>query len=342
MNTAQQTAPQQPAPANTSSGQTFEQRLHAVHEEIQAEQTSSQSAGDSAGADSEAAPPPSAAPVQPTADSGDVEKARAERAARLEALKAESRARVDERARKSAQDRIAQELERERQQRAALEQRAASMVDVTKLDAAGLYELAKKANVSPQALGEWIREAMTNPESVATQAATRALDPKFAELQQKLERQEQALQDMMRQQMAERQRAEAHAMTSQFLGYVGKSAERAPLAAKFLERHGATEFLKVAENAGASLPEHAGPDAVLDAIESFLDGDAREYAQQLAELYGIVPPSKDKQLTPPKSAAAKAKTVSNANAQERASVVQDDAFAKLSFEERVEAIKRAM
>lgn len=313
-----------------------------MQDAINAEATS-QPAAESV-ADPESTPPDATPPAASPAGSEDAQaKARAERLARLEALKAEERQRVDDRARKAQGDRLAKELEQERARASALEARAQQLIDISKLDEASFFQLAQKANIHPQKLGEWIRDSLTNPEILATKAARTALDPQLAEMQAKIERQEQAMQAMLQQQQQERAQAEARHMTQQFLGMVSQSAEHAPLSARFLEKHGANEFLKIAETAGAQLPAHAGPQAVLDAVESFLDGDARTYAQGLAELYGLTAgPSQVQQTPPPKSAAAKAKTVSNANAQERASVVNDNAFARLSFDERLEALKRSM
>lgn len=335
----QQSAPQQPATGTTPIATTFEQRVEALHEELQNE-ASSQSAGEPGGSE---LPPPAVSPAPSSAVSEDaLTKAREERRARLEALKADERARVDERARKSAGDELARELEKERQARAELEKRTQQLVDISKLDEAEFFKLAQRANIPPQRLGEWIRESLANPETLATHAATRAMDPRLAEMQAKLDRQEQQLREFLEAQQSERAQHQAQQATHGFLSFVSQSSDSAPLASQFLAKHGAEEFLKIAERAGASLPEGAGPHALLDTVENFLDGDGRTYAQQLAELYGLIPPSNAQHsTTPPKSAAAKAKTVSNADAQERASVVSESELAKLSFDERLEALKRA-
>lgn len=339
MNTAtQQSAPQQPATGTTPIATTFEQRVEALHEELQSE-ASSQSAGEPGGSE---LPPPAVSPATSSAVSEDaLTKARDERRARLEALKADERARVDERARKSAGDELARELEKERQARAELEKRTQQLVDISKLDEAAFFKLAQDVKIPPQKLGEWIRESLANPEAIATQAATKHIDPRLAEMQAKLDSQQALINEFLEGQRTEREQHQAHQATQGFLTFVSQSSETAPIASQFLAKHGPAEFLKIAETAGASIPEGAGAHALLDAVESFLDGDGRMYAQQLAELYGLIPPSNAQHTPPPKSAAAKAKTVSNADAQERASVVSESELAKLSFDERLEALKRA-
>lgn len=335
--------------ADTSTAQqtpaaptTFEQRLAAVHDEIRAEQpATSQAAADSAAADP--APPDASAAVGSPAASEDAQtKARAERQARLDALKAQERDKVDAKAKLAEADRLARELEAERKTRAELEARAQSLVDVSKLDPAAFFDLAKRANVDPKTLGEWIKDAIANPERIATQAAAQAMDPKLSALQKQIEEQAKLIAQMNAEREQERMTVQQHHMTEQFIGFVGQCAEQSPLAAAMLAQNGREEFLKIADMVGQQLPRGAGPQALLDGIENFLDGDGRAYAQKLASMYGLVQATPSNGTsTPPKTAAAKAttKTVSNSLAQERASVVAETEWARLPFEERLARLK---
>lgn len=324
---ANPTAPQQQAP-NTPA--TFEQRMAAAIADVAPPETAADPAGTTQS-------PPAAPPGSAAAPVDAATKAREERAARLAALQDKGRAAVDAKARQTEADRIAREAEAAKQRVAELEARQAQLVDIAKLDEASFYELAKRANVNPQKLGEWIRESIANPERLAEHAATRAMDPKLSALEQKLQQQEQVIQQFLAQQAQQEQRTQEHAEQQRFFGFVSSSKEQAPLAHALLEKSGPEEFWKIADVAAKGLPPGAGASALLDAIEHFLDGDGRAYAQTLATIFGLAPAPSNAPAVTPKSAAAKAttNTVSNAVAQERASVVQEEELWKLPYEERL-------
>lgn len=325
---ANPTAPQQAAPASPAS---FDQRLAAAIAEV--------ATPDATAAESSTTAAPLGAPPAPAAaaPADAAAKAREERAARLAALQEKSRSAVDAKARQAESDRISREADQAKRQVAELEARQAQLVDIAKLDEASFYDLAKRANVNPQKLGEWIRDSITNPEKLAEHAVSRAVDPKLSALERTVQEQNQVIQQFLAEQQAGAQRAHAQAEQQKFFGFVATSKDQAPLAHALLERSGPEDFWKIADVAAQGLPPGAGANALLDAIEHFLDSDGRAYAQTLATIYGLTPATSKAPASPPLTAAAKATptTVSNSLAQERASVVQDEELWKLPFEERL-------
>lgn len=314
--------------AEMPDGTTLDQRVAILHEQFGTESSET--------ADEAALPsppdPPAAATSAASDDTDDAAaKARAERRARLDALNASERARVDRKAKFAEQDRIARELEAERQRARDLEQRMASLVDVEQLDEAKFFEVARRSKVTPDRLAEWIRESTANPEMVAAHVAKRELDPKVAALEAKLAAQEARFAQYLEQQQRAQAMAEERAVEARFVE--GITSDAAPYSAKFIESFGAGEFLKVARSAGATLPEGAGSQALIDVIEEHLEQFARAYASA-----GEATPSK--KPAPQKAAAAKAtNTVSNSLAQERASVVDEEDWSSLSFEDRVARLR---
>lgn len=327
---ANPTAPQQQAPATPAS---FDQRMAAAIAEVASPETAADPAATTQ-------PTPAAAAGSTAAPADAATKAREERTARLAALHERGRSAVDAKARQAEADRVAQEAASSRQRVAELEARQAQLVDVAKLDEASFYDLAKRARVDPQKLGEWIRESIANPEKLAEHAVSRAVDPKLSALERKVQEQDQVIQQFLAQQRAQHERASEHAEQQRFFGFVGSSKDQAPLAHALLDKSGPEEFWKIADVAAKGLPPGAGAPALLDAIEHFLDSDGRAYAQTLATIYGLTtspPGTSTAQASPPKPAAAKATptTVSNSLAQERASVVQEEELWKLPYEERL-------
>ncbi len=116
----------------------------------------------------------------------------------------------------------------------------------------------------------------------------------------------------------------------EFASYTHQNANDAPFSARFLHNFGVNEFSKLAQSAAASVPPGAGWQAVLDTIEENLSSMAQIYALQNGSA------QQRPQASPPNRAAAKAPTtVSNSLAQERASVVDEQAdWGSLPFEER--------
>lgn len=324
---AQPAAPASPAapdPAELS----LDGRAAAAAERLRAEKAA---AAGSAG---------SAPGVAPGPETPEAAKARAEeRKRRLSALTAQDRERVDYKTKLAAGDRAAQELERERRARQELEQRTKDLVDIGKLDEASFLKLAAEKGIDGKRLGAWIRDLAENPERVAAREAHRAIDPRISELEAQIKKQDDELRAWRAEQEQQRAQAEGAAVRKEWLGFVGQSDAAAPLAARFLKTHGEDEFLKVVNVAAARLPEAAGGQALLDAVEEFLDTEGRAYAQHLASLYGLTAADTSQGKLPPNRAAAQANTVSNTHAATRTSVVdEDEDFASLPLDERARRI----
>jgi hypothetical protein len=203
-------------------------------------------------------------------------------------------------------------------------------VDPSKLDEAAFFDMATKLNVTPQRLGEWLRERMQNPELAAEQAAARVLTPQMSALEAKLAEQQKVIDGFLSQQQAQQQQAEERYYMEQIHTHTRESAATSPYAARFLEAHGPVEYAKVVMAAARGVPPGVGAQGILDEVEERLASLASIYAPQTGA------PQQRAAPTPPFPAAAKAPTtVSNTLAQTRASFVDEDAeWSSLPFEER--------
>lgn len=328
-----------PAPEATPSGiaaiPSLEERVASLNESLDA---SSETAGEV----DESAPPAASIPPAPAA-LGDAAKRAEERRGRLAALQARERQQVDRKSQQAAADKAARDAETWQRRAEEAEKQAASRVDISGLDARSFYALAEQKGINPNQLAEYIREAMTNPEKVAEAAALHATrtqyDPKFAALEATIARQNEQIQSFLQAQQHQQAAVVEQQQTHAFLGMVSQSAERAPLAARLLATD-QNEFLQMAEIAAAGVPG-MGPEALLDAVEELLDGDGRKVAQTYAALYGLSSQA-TAPTTPTTRGAAKPNTVSNSLAQERASLVEEENFARLPIEERAARLIRSM
>lgn len=247
-------------------------------------------------------------------------------------MAAKERQHVDSRARLAEADRLQRELAVERQRAAELEKRATTYIDPSKLDAATFFQLAEQSKVPPAQLGEWLREAMANPERVAASSARKALDPELEAIRRENAEMRAELQTYIKQQSDARAQAEEAHYEHQLVSSI--QPDVAPHAHTFLAKFGPEEFLKVARSAGRTLSEGAGAQALIDTIE--------EHLEQFASAFLPAQPVSKAPASPSQvRAAAKANTtVSNAMAQQRASVVDEDDFADLSYDERLARLKR--
>ncbi len=314
-NPTQQASPSAPSEASTSGNGVAVVRIPSLEER-------SNAAFDIAPSD------PAGEPGSPAADSAagsagvdEAAAARASRRAALEKLQSEESQRVDAQAKHREHDALRKRLdEAERRAEASKDH-----VDPTKLDETSFFALADKLNVTPQKLGEWLRERMTNPEIAAAQAATRVVDPKLSAMQQRLDEQQRVINDFMSSQAAQQQQAEERHYTEQFHAFTRENTATSPYAARFLELHGPEEYARIATAAAGNVPEGAGAQAILDEVEDRL--------ARLAQIYA--PQQRAAPIRPNPAAAQAPTTVSNTLAQTRASVVDEDAdWAALPFEER--------
>lgn len=275
-----------------------------------------------------------ATPPDAPADSAP-DKAAEERRARLAQLEADERARVDAQARHREADQIRAKLAEAEKRAKEAEERAKQLVDPTSLNEEGFFEMARRLQVPPQKLGEFLREQMTNPELVAARAATREIDPKLSALEKQVAEQNALIQRFIAEQQSSSVQREEMQAAQEFGAYVAANEVVAPRAAAFLREFGGKEFYQLALSAAAKLPEGAGAQAVLDRVEEDIVAN-EERAQRLARVYALQGATQQRQAPTPNPAAAKAMTtVSNTLAQQRASVVDEDAeWASLPFEER--------
>jgi hypothetical protein len=313
-------APAAAAPTTPQQPTTLEERAANVLAELRSEPTSQPAS------EGTTSSPPASLPSEAGSDAG--EDPASARRARIAALNERQRARVDEKQRQAAGDKMARELETVRRRAEEAERMASQRLDVESLTEEQFFTAAERAKVTPQRLGEWLRERMTNPELAAREAAQKAIDPRIAALEAKLAQSEQTIQEFFAQQQAEKTRHAERQAAEEFFAFTRDNAGAAPYSARFLTQHGPNEFYKLAVKAASSVPEGVGPQAILDQIEENLNA--------LASLYGSQESAPSKATAPPPrtAAAAKANTLSNAAASARTSVVEEDDWSSLDLDER--------
>lgn len=288
----------------------------------------SKAAFDSLESAGEASPPaPDQASPAVSAEPDENAKARAERRATLERLRNEERAKVDAMAAMRERDELRKRLaDYEAKEKSP---KPANLVDVDALDEVGLLGLlGRSGKVDPHKLGEKLREMLADPSAHAAQAAKSAIDPEVAELKKQIAEQQEAINSFLHSQQQAQQEAEERHAAEQFYSFTRENATTSPYSARFLEKHGPEEFYKLAQSAvraGA-----VGAQGILDEIEETLTRLSGIYTAEPANL------QRRQATTPqPNPAAAKAPThVTNTLAQQRSSVVDEDDFAGLTFEER--------
>lgn len=273
-------------------------------------------------------PPGNPADAASPAASGEpdaVAKARAERRAALEELKAKEREKVDTKRAIQERDQLRKQLEEERERAKAY----STHIDPSKLTKDQFFALAEKnPDLTPQELGEWLRERMANPEAAAAQAAKRAVDPELAQLKQQLAEQKAFIDQFMQSQTQAHEEAIERQAFDQFNAFTRENAQVAPYSARFLEKHGPEQFYKLVRSAAQAVPEHAGPQAILDEIEENLTQLGAIYQAESA-------PKRQVANTPPRAAVQAPTHVTNTLAQQRSSVVDEDTdWASLTLEER--------
>lgn len=333
----------QPSPATeaietTTALPSFDERLASVNSELEA--ASSETAGELGEGHSSPA-----APQVPPAVSDDAAAKRAEeRRARLAEIQSRERQRVNSKSAQAAADKLARDLEAAQRRADEAEKLAAARLDRALLkDPHAVLGLMEREGMSAEDVANAIRESMSNPEKAAEAAALRATtatyDPKLAALEARIAEQQAKIDAFTAAQEKAQAAAEEKAQTEAFLGFVAASAERSPMAAKLLETD-PEEFMQMASIAAEGVAG-LGPEALLDAVEELLDGPTRQVAQKYAALYGLT--SQPAAPTQPTTrAAAQANTVSNSLAQQRASIVEEEDFAKLPLEERAARLIRSM
>lgn len=316
MNTPQQAAPAAPAAPTEANGsgivQSFEDRAAAAF-------------GDDTG-DTTATPGGQAAPA--SLDENATK--RAERRKELDTVLAREAQRVDAHSQRRANEdamRRAQAAERERDD---LRQQLTGRIDPKSFaEPATFFELAQQHIKDPKALGAWLQKQANNPEIIAAEHAQRVIDPKLSALEQQNQALARQIEQLTNGINTDRATQQALARGDSMTTFTTANAAQAPYSARFLAKHGATEFLKLANSAYAGdVP--GWEQHTLDTVEDQLS--------QLAEIYATpgAPPAKPSMTPQPNPGAAKPMTtVSNTLAQGRASVVDEETdWAALPYEER--------
>lgn len=267
------------------------------------------------------APQSAALPTQGAPDP--LAAARAERRAKLDELRAKERTRVDAHA-------VMRERDELRAKQKELEQQLTSRLDPDSLDEERFFALAEGMKLPPQKLFEWLKSRVDQPEAAFIR---REVDPKLSALEKKNAELEAKLAGFIQKQTDRDMSAEQQQHEAGFCAFAQSNAATSPLATRFLERHGVEQFIKVAEGAAEALPRGAGPQALLDEIEERLNHVAATFQGQPAQRTQANPPR-------PNPAAAQAPThVTNTLAQQRSSVVDEDAQLRgLTLEERAALI----
>lgn len=337
MNTSNtQQSPATPtAPSEGVSGggliKSYEQRAADVFGD-----SSNEAGGDAGGQTSPG--DPNATPSAPT---DEVAARRAQRQKDLKAAQAEMRQSVDSRQRfRQAEEgaRRAQALERERD---AIAQQLASRIDPASLDEAGFFALAERLHIEPKKLGQWLTQRQTHPEVIASQYAQREIDPKIQALEAKLAERDARLEQLEQHNLTTQQTQEAYGRGEAMINFTQGAAAQAPHSARFLEVHGADEFLKIANEAFGGVPKgHGWEQHVLDQIEEQLTSLAKIFAPPAPT--GQQHQQRQAPPIPHRGAAQPMTTVSNTLAQGRASVVADEEadWAALPYEERAARLFR--
>lgn len=279
---------------------------------------------DEAPAESSTATPSASPAGSGTPDEAAAAQARAERRAALAKVQAAERERVDAMTAIRERDQLRKENEELKSRTKAYE----TYIDPTKLTKEQFFGLAEKnPELTPHELGEWLRERIANPEAAAASAARKAVDPEIAALKRQNEELVAKLNGFLEQQTERATQAEEAEAEAAFSSFAKEQAAAAPYTMKFIAKYGETEFLKIARRAAQSVPEHAGPQAVLDEVEETIERFIKpwtttENQQRPASVpSGVVPVAQG--------------GISNTLAQQRSSVVDENAeFSKLSLEER--------
>ncbi len=334
------TAPTTPAaePEGATEAGTLDQRRAALFEELGGEpvQPAGDEADDAGGAP--AGPTPTAPAVSP-ADSTD-EQRRADRRARLDALKLNERQSVDRKERQSAYDKQQRDLIAAQQRADQAEARAAGGLDRSILkDPLKVIRMLEAEGIPADKVADAIRESMQSPELVAARSAREAISPELVAVRSENAALKQRLDAFEAREQAQAARSAEQRDTEDFIQFAGTAAQKAPLSAALL-KHDREEFLQLATLAAAGVPAGAGREALLDKLEDMLDGDVRQVAQKYAAIYGPQPaPSPAPQTRP---GAVQPTTVSNSLAQGRTTLVEEEDYARLPVEERARRLIRSM
>lgn len=253
------------------------------------------------------------------------EKEQAAKAAREHKRKLEA----DRQAAKEAQA----ELERVRAE-ARKEREARERLEAELRDPAALFALAEKHRIPPEEWGAYLGK-INDPASLAADVARKVTSPEIEAVRKELAelRAERERERMTAQERAAQEADQAG--TARFLGHVREVADDAPLANAYLKEFGDDSFAAFANDVFATHRPRSAQE-LIDLIETDLERLGRVFgapATRSANTAGHAAAQRN-------SAAAKANTLTNRDAQARFSVTEEAEDWQLSVEDRVERIKR--
>lgn len=258
-------------------------------------------------------------------------KAKAERQARLNALKEEERKKVEVQHGRRERERLEREAQEAQQLRVEKQKYEATFKQLESAlkDPDQFLNLAEHLGLDPTALSKVIVARIQDP----ARAAESKLRGKFQQQLSPVEQQMQAMAEEIERLKADKEMQAQVAVIQQaqteLLASVREASRVSPLSAAFLERHGSEEFISLADRVAANLPEGCGLQAVHDAIEDLLER---------FQIAGGQPVSNAKSKSTP-NAAAKATPITNSLAASRTTIEEEEDLSQLSFEERVERAK---
>ena len=147
---------------------------------------------------------------------------RAERRAKLAELNAKSRSAVDAKAALRERDASPQACG----DRGANESVRHVRRSEEALEGAVFALASQNPELSPQELGNWLREQMADPSAIATSAAKRAVDPEIAALKQANEELRKELTGFIAKQQTVAEQAQERVALEQFAGFAHQNARR--------------------------------------------------------------------------------------------------------------------
>ena len=284
-------------------------------------------------------PPSSETRVREAAPTDDAAaKARQERLARIEQVRAKELADDAERQQKRQRKERDTELEKLRTRIAELEPQSA----VFQSEEALLAE-AERRGMSAEKLVQWMRTRLTDPAAVA-QRQTQTLEEKFqAELAK-----ERAAREALEKKLADQQESARaqHEGQQRAMGFVQMTQAKAadyPLTAGLLKRHGPVGLINFAnEFVAPRLREQYTLDELHDNLEQLLDDIQVASGAQQAPRAPETPVNGTSHPAKKNGAAEPSVTLSNALTSERVSVAEEIPLSRLPRKERTKRLREKL
>lgn len=325
----------------------FEARLSALKADIGSPETAGETAPDGAAPPSPAGASASDQSSPAALADPEAQKRAEERRRALEAFQLRERERVADKTRQTQAERMQADLAAALKRAEDAEKARDARFDRAMLkDPVAAIREMEREGVPADKVAEALREALTNPAATASREVREAISPELAAFKKQNAELLARIEAFEQREQEREQKSQDEQNTRAFLGFVQQNAQRAPLASRLLQQD-QEEFMAIASIAGERVPEGAGPEALLLAVEDALDTEVRGIAQKYGGLFqALTQPTNTSQTTaptPPSHAAAKANTVTNSLAQGRTAIVDEESdWAALPFEERLARMRRSV